>query len=114
MRITQLVYAFCLALALLSFGCGETCEEQACEPNGSCQEYYELICSCCSSADQVAACEVAVSSGCQDGTLGVCMDESTCSAEVNKWSDAYAEGIEPCASADVSEVTSFCEQATSQ
>jgi hypothetical protein len=42
------------------------------------------------------------------------MDEASCAAEVDKWNNAYAEGIEPCASADVSEVAAFCEQATSQ
>ena len=102
-----LVASFCVA-------CGEPCQEQACEANGSCQEYNQFLCSCCSSADQVAACETAVSDGCQNGTLRVCMDEASCSSEVEAWNGAYAEGVEPCAYADVSEVTEFCEQATSQ
>ena len=100
--------------ALLMIGCGEPCQEQPCEANGSCQEYNQLLCSCCPSSDEVAACESAISNGCQNGTLRVCMDEASCSAEIDKWNAAYDQGIEPCASADVSEVASFCEQATSQ
>ena len=114
MKLSRLFYGATLLLALFSMACGEPCQEQACEANGSCEEYNQLICSCCSSSDQVAACESAVSSGCQNGTLQVCMDEASCAAEVDKWNNAYAEGVEPCASADVSEVTAFCEQATSQ
>ena len=114
MILSKYSYAVLGLFALIAVACGEPCQEQACEANGSCQEYNQLLCSCCSSADQVAACESAVSNGCQDGTLRVCMDEASCSAEVDTWNNAYAEGVEPCAYADVSEVTSFCEQATSQ
>lgn len=113
-RLSRLLICALALVASLGNACGEPCQEQACEANGSCQEYNQLLCSCCSSADEVAACEAAVSDGCQSGTLRVCMDEASCGTEVENWNNVVAEGVEPCAYADVSEVTSFCEQATSQ
>ena len=114
MKLSAFLCGSALMCALLVIGCGETCQEQPCEANGSCQEYNQLLCSCCSSADEVSACESAIADGCASGNLRVCMDEASCSTEIDRWNAAYAEGIEPCASADVSEVTNFCEQATSQ
>ncbi len=114
MTFTSFLSRAVMILSVSLFACGEPCQEQPCEANGSCQEYNQLLCSCCSSADEVAACEAAVSNGCASGTLLVCMDETSCAAEVDKWNTATSEGVEPCAYADVSEVTNFCEQATSQ
>jgi hypothetical protein len=68
--------------------CGEPCQEQARESNGGWQEYTQLLCSGCSSADQGATYETALSNRCQNGTVRVCIDEASCSAEREPWNGA--------------------------